>query len=184
MEKHSVKFSGPGIRLDLGGIAKGYAIDRAAKAAISKGISCGTINLGGNIRCLQDTPPGKEKYSVGVRDPLKKDDICGVIHVTGTSISTSGNYEKYVTIDGTRYTHIMDPATGSPVNGMIAVTVVTPRGVDSDALSTSIFIKGEAFARKTCALIPGTSVLIIRPDPKSPEKPEFIRIGGIWDDCR
>jgi thiamine biosynthesis lipoprotein len=178
---HTLKFSEPGIKLDLGGIAKGYAIDLAAAAAIRKGINCGTINLGGNIRCMQNPPPGKTKYTIGVRDPFNKSDINGTLQVIDTSIATSGNYEKYVTIDGVKYTHIMDPETARPVQGMIAVTVVTPKGVDSDALSTSIFIKGEAFARKACSEIKGTSVLIIKDNPSNPQKSDTIKIGNIWE---
>jgi len=179
--KHTLKFSDPGIKMDLGGIAKGYAVDRAASAAVEKGISCGTINLGGNIRCLRNPPPGKTKYTVGIRDPFNKDVVSGTIQVADTSIATSGNYEKYVTVGGVKYTHIMDPGTGSPVHGMIAVTVVTPKGVDSDALSTSVFIKGEDFARKACSRIKGTSILIIRENPANPSKPDMIKTGGVWE---
>ena len=90
---HTIKFSEPGVKIDLGGIAKGYAIDRAASAAIGKGINCGTINLGGNVRCLNNPPPGRTKYTVGIKDPLNKDNINGSIQVVDCSIATSGNYE-------------------------------------------------------------------------------------------
>lgn len=179
--KHTLKFPDPGIKIDLGGIAKGYAIDRAASAAVGKGINCGTINLGGNVRCLQRPPPGKTKYTVGIRDPFNKDNINGTIRLVDSSIATSGNYEKYVTINGEKYTHIMDPETARPVQGMIAVTVITPRGVDSDGLSTSIFIKGENFAREICSKIEGTSVLIIKENSATPSRPDIIRIGKVWE---
>ena len=179
--KHTVKFPDSGIKIDLGGIAKGYAVDCAASAAIEKGINCGTINLGGNVRCLQKPPPGKTKYTVGIRDPFNKDNINGAIHVIDSSIATSGNYEKYVTINGVKYTHIMDPETASPVQGMVAVTVITPKGVDSDGLSTSVFIKGEDFARKICSEIKGTSVLIVKENSATPSKPDMIRIGNVWE---
>ena len=178
---HTLKFSDSDIKIDLGGIAKGYAVDCAASAAIGKGINCGTINLGGNVRCLQRPPPGKTKYTVGIRDPFNKDRIDGAVQVIDSSIATSGNYEKYVTINGAKYTHIMDPETASPVQGMIAVTVVTPKGVDSDGLSTSVFIKGEPFARKICSEIKGTSVLIVKENSADPAKPDIIRIGTVWE---
>lgn len=193
LEQHTVKFPEAGMKLDLGGIAKGYAVDRAALATVSKGISCGTINLGGNIRCLKDPPPGKTKYTVGVRDPFGNSAICGTVQVAGASIATSGNYEKHVTINGVNYAHIMDPKTGEPVKGMISVTVVLPgdSGKDGicshtagDGLSTSVFIKGEDFARKICQQIPGASVLIIKTNPENPDKPLMIKIGDIWDDCK
>jgi thiamine biosynthesis lipoprotein ApbE len=75
----------------------------------------------------------------------------------------------------------MNPETAQPVQDMIAVTVITPRGVDSDALSTSIFIKGETFARKACSEIKGTSVLIIKENPANPSKPDTIKLGSIWE---
>ncbi len=178
---HTIKFSEPGVKIDLGGIAKGYAIDRAASAANGKGIRCGTINLGGNIRCLQNPPPGKTKYTVGIRDPFSKDKLNGEVQVLDCSISTSGNYEKYTTLWGIKYTHIMDPETGSPVKGMIAVTVVTPRGVDSDGLSTGVFIKGEDFARKICSQIKGTSVLITKENSANPSNPDITKIGSVWE---
>ncbi len=183
LRKHTVKFTEEGIKLDLGGIAKGYALDRAVDAVISRGKLTGLVNLGGNIRCFPRHLFNKKKYEIGIRDPFGGDGICGSIQVSDTSISTSGNYEKYVTIDGVKYTHIMDPKSCMPVKDMIAVTVVTPRATDGDALSTAIFVKGEDFARKICQKIPKTYVLIIKPDPNDPAKPVFIKIGDIWKDC-
>ncbi|NOY76171.1 MAG: FAD:protein FMN transferase [Kiritimatiellaeota bacterium] len=82
-------------------------------------------------------------------------------------MATSGNYERYVVINGRHYAHIMNPKTGRPVENMLSVTVVTPRAVDSDALSTSVFIKGAKFAEKVVAEFPRTSVLIIKRNPQT-----------------
>jgi len=174
----TVKFTVPGMGFDFGGIAKGYAVDAAVKAAKGMGIKRGVINLGGNMHCFPIPPPGKDYYTVGIKNPLDKNEICEKVDILASSVATSGNYERYVTIDGKQYTHIMDVKKGVPVSGMLSVTVITPLAVYSDLLSTSIFINGEKFAREICAKIPGTSVLIIKNGDDG--RPEFIRIGRIW----
>lgn len=180
----SVRFLDPDVRLDLGGIAKGYAVDRAVAAALAQGITAGTINLGGNVACLPEPPPGRDAYRIGVRHPRHPGELCGVVAIPGGfAMATSGDYEKSVEIAGRRFTHIMDPATGRPVPDMLAVTVITPRAVDSDGLSTAIFIRGESLARRACTEIPGTRALIIHASP-STTKPEVIRLGPGWEDCR
>lgn len=183
MEEHSIKFVDPELRFDLGGIAKGYAVDRAAEAAKKCGIASGTINLGGNIYCFQpsSSQSGAGKYAIGIRNPSHKDKLCGKVEVLETAVATSGNYERYVIINGVYFTHIMDPQKGEPVKDMLSVTVITPKAIWSDALSTAIFIKGEEFARKICMQYPSTYVLIIR---KVTGKTKMIKIGNIWADCR
>ncbi len=178
---HTVRFLQKGISIDLGGIAKGYAVDLAVGRIKAMGINQGVVNLAGNMYCFPAPPPGKTAYNIGIRDPLDKNSGCGMVSVVNTSLATSGNYERYVTIDGRQYTHIMNVKTGMPVENMLAVTVVTPQAVDADLLSTSIFINGEDFARRICREIPGTSVLLIRPGK---EYPEVIKIGDIWGEIK
>lgn len=180
----TVRFLDPEVRLDLGGIAKGYAVERAVAIALDQGIRAGTINLGGNLACLPDPPLGREHYLIGVRHPRHRDELCGTIIIPGGyAMATSGDYEKSVELAGRRFTHIMDPATGQPVADMMAVTVVTPLATDSDALSTAIFVQGEELARRAVAEIPGTRVLIIRAAPAAPGGAEILRFGPGWDDC-
>jgi thiamine biosynthesis lipoprotein len=179
----SIRFLAPDVRLDLGGIAKGYAVDRAVAAAVAQGITAGTINLGGNVACLSAPPPGRDTYHVGIRHPRHRDTLCGRVAISGgLAMATSGDYERSVEIEGRRFAHIMDPATGRPVADMLGVTVITPLAVDSDGLSTAIFIRGEALARRACTEIPGTRVLIIRSVPGG--DPEILRLGPGWEECR
>ena len=180
---HTVKFPVKGMAFDLGGIAKGFAIDMAAEAAKSMGIKSGTINLGGNIYCLPAAPPQKSYYEIGIRNPLKKDEICGTVEVKDQSVSTSGNYERYVIIGDKQYTHIIDPKSGLPVADMLSVTVITPKAVDSDYLSTSIFINGPEFAEKIRSIYPRTSFLVIRRSAET-SNPEVVKIGSIWNNVR
>ena len=161
-------------QFDLGGIAKGYALDKAAETAAQYGIKRGLLDLGGNLRTLEFSSERKEKYHlIGIRDPKGGSSCAEKIKMPGNmSISTSGNYERYVVINNIRYTHILDGRTGIPVSGMLSVTVMTPEGIHSDALSTAIFILGENFAEKVYKDFPDTSIVLFRE-----EKGQIIRKG-------
>ena len=176
---HEVRFKSPDIKIDLGGIAKGYAVDLACAAAAKAGARSGVVNLGGNLRCLSEPPPGKTSYTIGLKDPFAKESTLGEFEALDLSAATSGNYERYVTIDGKRYTHIMDPSTGKPVTGSIAVTVVGPSATVCDALSTTCFVKGAAAARPLLDKL-GYSAFFIREKPGKPEETEQIEIGATW----
>lgn len=175
----SIKFSIPGMRLDLGGVAKGYAVDCAKKALNKYKIESGVINLAGNAYCFPDPPPDRSSYSIGVRDPFIKNNLCGVIQISDTSVSTSGDYERFVIIEGKRYSHIMDPRTGLPISKISAVTVVTESACDADALSTMVLINGENCRDLLLKEFPGINILIIKNSKTNP-KGEFIKIGTIW----
>jgi FAD:protein FMN transferase len=100
------------------------------------------VNLGGNIRC-HGQPCRGEPWTIGVRNPFNTGEIIGTLRLTnGMAVATSGNYERFVVIGIRAYAHIMDPRTGYPVSGMAGVTVVTTNGVQSDALSTALFVLG------------------------------------------
>ncbi len=194
----SVKFSVKGMGIDLGGVAKGFALDKAVERLLALGVKRGMVNIGGNIRCLPLPPPGADAYVVGVRNPFAPvsdpktgsvkrnpfsgdgDSLCGSVKLLNASIGTSGDYERYVVIDGRHFTHMMNPKTGLPVENMIAVTVVTPLGVESDGLSKAPFINGPDAAKEICSRIPATSALVIRRDPENPADIIMDRIGPIW----
>lgn len=131
-----------GMSIDLGGIGKGFAIDACWDRLRKEGASSVLIDLGGNIRCL-----GKRDHTtqwrIGVKNPLARGEILGVINLPGgLAVATSGNYEQRFTIEGRRYTHIIDPRTGYPVSGMAGVTVIAENAVEADALSTALFVLG------------------------------------------
>ena len=177
-KKHTVKFTEPGMSINLGGIAKGYALDRAADAVRKLGVKTGWIEIGGNILALPKKAGGG-KYAAGIRNPFHKDDLLGKTTLSDAAISTSGNYERYVVIDGKQYTHIINPATGLPVSDMDSVTVITGSGIDSDALSTSIFIAGPDAVAGWTKKFPGLRVLIVRGPA---DKPELLKFGKGWGD--
>ncbi len=177
-EKHTVKFTVPGMSINLGGIAKGYALDRAADAVRAFGVKVGWIEIGGNILALPKKSGGG-KYAAGIKNPFHKEQLLGKTALGDAAISTSGNYERYVVIGGQQYTHIINPATGLPVSGMDSVTVIAPTGVASDALSTSILIAGPDAVANWTKRFPGLRVLIVR-GPS--DKPEVLKYGKGWGD--
>jgi len=132
---HSVLLKNPGMRLDLGGIAKGYAADAMFEVMKSKGFRSTCIAAGGDLR-LGDPPPGKSGWSVGLRT-LDKEKTSGELELSNCAVSTSGDLQQAVEIDGTRYAHIIDPKTGLGLTRHFAVTIVAADATTSDALATA-----------------------------------------------
>ncbi len=144
----SVRFPVPGMSFDLGGIAKGFAVDKAAEAVLALGVRRGIIDLGGNLRVLPEPPPGRTHYRIAIRDPHGGHAVLErKLEMLDQSVATSGDYERFVVIQGRKYAHIMNVATGEPATGMLAVTVVAPSALRADIYSTTAFIRGEAFIR-------------------------------------
>ncbi len=141
-ESGSIFFKHPDTRIDLGGIGKGFAVDRAVDMLKGRGITSALVNLGGNIYALGH-PPGADTWKIGVQHPRDKDVLLGYIELVDMGIATSGDYERFFTVDGQRYSHIIDPRTGMPASGeVISVTVVARSATEADALSTGVFILG------------------------------------------
>lgn len=136
-----------GTRFDLGGIAKGLAVDKIARRLQKAGVDNGLIDLGGNLFCLGGAS-GRHDWRVGLRDPLNRDRYFASVAITGLGISTSGSYERFVTIDGHRYGHIMNPATGRPAEGVLSATVFAPTALLADGLSTAMFVLGQDRSRE------------------------------------
>lgn len=141
----------PGAELDLGGIAKGYAVDLAFERLRSAGATNFMLNLGGNIRVSGGPSKERSDWTVAVRDPSGKG-ICLRLPrplKSGEAVATSGSYERFVEIGGRRYSHIVDPRTGWPVeNGLGSVSVVAPSAMKADAYSTALFVLGETAGRE------------------------------------
>ena len=132
-----------GMQLDLGAIAKGYAVDLAWERLKAAGRTHLLIDLGGNLRAIGEAVPGRNGWRTGVRNPFEEGALIGSFLMRdGEAVATSGNYERFVEIEGVRYAHIMDPRTGTPVTGMAGTTVIAPTAMLADALSTTLFILG------------------------------------------
>jgi thiamine biosynthesis lipoprotein ApbE len=139
-EKRTVHFLGAGVSLDLGGIAKGYAVDCAIEKLRSIGVADAMVKAGGDLRVI-GVPPGKTNWIIQLEDPGKVGHRTK-IPLRDAALSTSGNYENYFEIDGVRYSHILNPRTGRPVQGIAACTVIAPTCMESDAMATACFVYG------------------------------------------
>jgi thiamine biosynthesis lipoprotein len=154
-----------GTHFDLGGIAKGFAVDQAMARLQQAGVKNGLVDLGGNLFCLGGAA-GRTDWRVGVRDPLNRDRYFGTVSVTDLALATSGSYERFVTIDGRRYGHIMNPATGHPAEGVLGVTVLAPSAQLADGLSTALFVAGEEAGREILSrLETPVEVIMVLPGP-------------------
>jgi thiamine biosynthesis lipoprotein len=137
---------GPGTALDLGAIAKGWGIDRAADRLAGMGVSSALINVGGDLAALGRAPDGRP-WRVGVRDPRDPDGIVRTVDLADGSMATSGDYLRYFSHAGVRYAHILDPGLASPTrSGVHSVTVVAGRATHADAAATAAFVLGPAGA--------------------------------------
>lgn len=151
----------PGMRIDLGGIAKGYAVDQGFDALVRANIQHFMLDIGGNLRVRGTSRPNKP-WTIGIRNPFESGRIIGTLQLpSGMAVATSGNYERFVTIEGRRYAHIIDPRTGMPVQGMAGVTVVCPSATQADALSTALFVLGPTGAREVLAAQPECHALFV-----------------------
>jgi FAD:protein FMN transferase len=150
-----------GMSVDLGGIGKGYAVDRGFDLIRAAGVKAAMLDFGGNIRVLGQATRG-ENWTIGVRDPFNREQLIGKLSLPdGAAVATSGNYERFVEMGGRRYAHIIDPRTGVPVEGMAATTVVAPDATMSDALSTATFVLGIESGAKVIHSLPGTAALFV-----------------------
>jgi thiamine biosynthesis lipoprotein len=130
-----------GMRIGFGGIGKGYAADRAKEVLVKEGVSSGIVNASGDLTTWGKQENG-EPWTIGIADPNVSNHLFSYINITDMSVATSGNYEKFVEINGKRYSHTIDPRTGMPVSGITSVTIISPFAELSDALATPVMIMG------------------------------------------
>jgi len=128
----------PGMELDWGGIAKGFAVDLASKSLIKMGISSGFVNAGGDLYCWGKNPDN-EPWQIGIKHP-RKSGFLGVLSLSDLGAATSGDYQRFFEVAGIRYHHIFNPKTGYPAQGKQSVTIIGPEALFCDALSTALFV--------------------------------------------
>jgi len=139
-EASTIRFLEPGVRIDLGGIAKGHAVDSAISILAKRGITNATVTAGGDSRILGDRRG--RPWVVGIRHPDDRSRVIARIPLEDAAISTSGDYERYFDEDGVRYHHIIDPKTGKSPHGVRSVTVIAPTSTIAEGLTKSVFIMG------------------------------------------
>ncbi len=136
----TIRFSRPGVRINLGGIAKGYAVESVIGLLREAGVMHALATAGGDTRLLGDR--GNGPWIVGIRDPDDGDGLVTRLALQDEAISTSGDYERFFVVDGVRYHHILDPSTGRSAGGVRSVSIVGPDATMTDGLSTSVFVLG------------------------------------------
>ena len=162
--KLTVFFTRPGMRLDLGGIAKGHSVDRGIEILQKQGITRAMVNAGGDTRILGDRF-GKP-WVVGVRDPDHAGKVFLRLPLTDTSFSTSGDYERYFDEDGKRFHHIIDPKTGDSARKCRSVTVIADTATRTDALTKSVFVMGPEEGIRFIDTLSGVDAVAVAPDGK------------------
>jgi thiamine biosynthesis lipoprotein len=151
-----IMFMQPGMAIDLGGIAQGYAVDKAVERLKTLGITSALVNLSGDIYCLGKK--GNRKWRVAIRHPRNPAEIVCSLDLENQAVATSGDYEQFFMLDGKRYSHIIDPKTGYPVdNRIISVTIVADTTTAADAMSTAIFVLGK---ERATALVKETDEIV------------------------
>jgi thiamine biosynthesis lipoprotein len=176
----AVSFLQDGMALDFGGIAKGYAVDRAVAVLKKHGVTRAIVDAGGNFYAL-GTPRDREHWQVGIRHPLRLDEVVARLPVSDKGVATSGNYERFFEIDGRKYCHIMDPRTGRPVEGMLSATVIADTAMAADALSTAVFVLGPEEGMRLIERLPGVEGMLIVQDTGSPEQFRILLSPGLKD---
>ncbi len=150
-----------GMELDFGGIGKEYAADRLAGIAAAHGLAHALVNLAGDIRAVGPRPDGTP-WRIGIPHPRRAAEVCAELTLEQGAIATSGDYERYIEVDGRRYCHLLNPRTGWPVEGLASVSVLAPLCTVAGSLSTIGMLMGEAgiaFLREQAL-----PALVIRPD--------------------
>jgi len=162
-----IKLRLPGMALDLGGIAKGYAVDWAIRVLREHGIERALVNAGGDLFALGH-PAGKDGWHIGIRDPFLPDKIAGILEIVDQAVATSGNYENFLVYKGKKYSHILDPRSGYPVQGIASVTILAKTTMEADALATAVTVLGVEEGMELIDRLPQTEGIIVLDKPAHP----------------
>jgi thiamine biosynthesis lipoprotein len=162
----TVRFDRPGVELDLGGIAKGYAVDRVVELLRRAGVAAALVSAGGSTIYGLGAPPGQEAWDVTIQDPTGGERTALTVRLRDRALSVSGSSEKSFERGGVRYSHIMDPRRGRPAQGVLSVAVLAPTGTAGDALDNVFFVQGVDGSRRLLRHWPDTEVIFFLPGKK------------------
>jgi thiamine biosynthesis lipoprotein len=161
-KKYSFFLKKEGTQLGFGAIGKGYAADKAKELLQKNGVVAGIINASGDMNTWGKRPNGAH-WQVAITNPLDKNKAYGLLPLHG-AVATSGNYEKHITFNNTRYAHIIDPRTGYPSTGILSVTVFAPKAELADALATAVFVMGAKIGLDRINQLPDIECIIVLED--------------------
>jgi thiamine biosynthesis lipoprotein len=160
----TIRFDEPGVELDLGGIAKGYAVDRVVRLLEDRHVAAALVSAGGSTIYGLGAPPGRTGWDVTIQDPIDPRKTALTVTLKNRALSVSGGSEKSFESGGVRYSHIMDPRTGLPVQGVLSVAVLTSTGTAGDGLDNAFFVMGPERSRAYLKGLPGTEAFFFLPD--------------------
>lgn len=167
-QNKTVRLEREGMEIDLGGIAKGYAVDQALEALRREGVKRAKVDAGGQIGFLGFPRTGK-KWEVGIENPRHPGQISKWIEVGEEAVATSAATQNYFELNGKRYGHILDPRTGRPAQSkVLSVTIVAPRGIDADSLSTALFVLGPGKGMPLAKKLGARAIYILEDENKNP----------------
>ncbi len=161
----TIRFDVEGVQLDLGGIAKGYAVDRAVEILRSRHVDTALVSAGGSTVYGLGAPPNRHGWRVDIQDPTDSRKVARQVVLRNRSLSVAGSSEKSFEVGGTRYSHIMDPRTGRPVQGVLTVAVLTRTGTEGDALDDALFVLGKTKSRALLERYRDAEAMFFLPDP-------------------
>jgi FAD:protein FMN transferase len=162
----TIAFDQPGVELDLGGIAKGYAVDRVVDLLGQRRVAAALISAGGSTIYGLGAPPGANTWEVDIQDPVDPQNIARTVGLRNRALSVAGSSEKSFEAAGVRYSHIMNPRTGWPVQGLLSIAVLAPTGTAGDALDTALFVLGPERTREYLKQLRGTEAIFFLPGGK------------------
>jgi thiamine biosynthesis lipoprotein len=155
----SVRFGREGMRIDLGGFAKGHAVDNGAAILAALGVRHAIVTAGGDSRVIGDRRG--RPWTIAIRDPRHPTEVAAVLPLEDVAISTSGDYERYFEVDGVRHHHIVDPRTGRSPNSLHSVTILADDGLTAEALSKTVFVLGLERGMRLVASRPGVDAVVV-----------------------
>lgn len=170
--RRTIAFKVPGVRINLGGIAKGYVVEHAAAMLRERGVLHALLNAGGDTRVVGDRRG--QPWVVGIRHPRVAGEVVTRLPLEDEAISTAGDYERFFEENGRRYHHVINPATGEPTEGILTVTVVGPDGTLTDGLDTAIFVMGAEAGLKLIEAYPDYETIIVEANGKVSYSPGLV----------
>jgi thiamine biosynthesis lipoprotein len=161
-----------GMKIGFGALGEGYATNKCKEMMLAKGIKSGIVNGSGDMSCWGKQPSGKD-WKIGITNPFYTDKLIAIVPINNGAVTTSGNYEKFVVLDGKRYSHIINPATGYPVAGLSSVTVFGPNAETANGLSTSLMVLGKIAGLNLLSKFPDYSCVMITDNGKVVKSKKF-----------
>jgi len=174
----TVRFAAPELELDLGAIGKGYAVDRVVKVLLETGVEAALVDAGSSTLHAVNAPPGKNGWTVRVPKPGDRSETISTVTLCNESLSTSGSYEKFFELSGSRYCHVMDPRSGKPVQGVLQTCLIASDSTTTDALSNAMFVLGPQAAQRLLGTIEQACGLWVVGEPESQRRAHW-----RWRDC-